>query len=179
LATKKFETLHSETTFQGKVFSVRHDKVRLPNAQITTLDIIAHPPAVVIVPVDDEDKIWFVSQYRHAVERVILELPAGVMEPGEKPELCAIRELREEIGMSANRIQKIGEFFIAPGYSSEYLHIFLAMDLKPDPLPGDEDEFISIERIQTEIAFSMIEDGKLLDSKSLASLLLAQSHLGR
>ena len=179
MATKKFETLHSETTFQGKVFDVRHDRVRLPDGQITTLDIIAHPPAVVMVPVDDEDNIWFVSQYRHAVERVILELPAGVMEPGEEPELCAMRELREEIGMSANQIQKIGEFFIAPGYSSEYLHIFLATGLKPDPLPGDEDEFISIERIPTEIAFSMIEDGKLLDAKSLASLLLAQSYLGR
>jgi ADP-ribose pyrophosphatase len=90
-----------------------------------------------------------------------------------------MRELREEIGMSANQIQKIGEFFIAPGYSSEYLHIFLATGLKPDPLPGDEDEFISVERIPTKIAFSMIEDGKLLDAKSLASLLLAQSYLGR
>lgn len=174
---KKFDTIKTNTIYKGKVFDVRHDKVRLPNDQITTLDIVEHPPAVVIVPLDGEDNIWFVKQYRHAAGQIILELPAGVMEPGEQPELCAHRELREEIGMSAKHFQKIGEFYIAPGYSSEYLQIFLATGLQPDPLPGDEDEFISVERIPTKIAFSMIEDGKLQDAKSLASLILALPHL--
>lgn len=173
----KFDTIKTTIIHEGKVFDVRHDKVRLPNGQITTLDIVDHPPAVVIVPLDSEDNIWFVKQYRHATGEIVRELPAGVLEPGEQPELCAHRELREEIGMSANRFQKIGEFYIAPGYSSEYLHIFLATGLQPDPLPGDEDEFISIERIPTKIAFSMIEDGKLKDAKSLASLILALPHL--
>jgi ADP-ribose pyrophosphatase len=107
----------------------------------------------------------------------MLELPAGVIDPGEQPDLCALRELREEIGMSANQIQKIGGFYIAPGYSSEFLHIYLATGLKSDPLPADEDEFISVERIATELALSMIGDEKIQDAKTLASLLLASAHL--
>lgn len=174
---KKFEKIGSTKEYEGKVFDVRRDEVRLPNGQITTLDIVDHPPAVVIVPIDNEDNIWFVKQYRHATGQVVLELPAGVMEPGEQPELCAYRELREEIGMSAQHFQKIGEFYIAPGYSSEYLHIFLATGLQPDPLPGDEDEFIRVERIPAKFAYSMIEDGKLQDAKSLASLMLAHPHI--
>ena len=175
----KFVPIQINTVFQGKVFDVRHDEVRLPNGQTTMLDIVAHPPAVVIIPIDNEDNIWFVRQYRYAAEQIMLELPAGVIDPGEQPDLCALRELREEIGMSANQIQKIGEFYIAPGYSSEYLHIYLATELQPDPLPGDEDEFISVERVPTKLVFSIVEDGKLKDAKSLASLLLAYSHLGR
>jgi len=174
---KKFDTIQINTVYQGKVFDVRNDEVRLPNGKTTMLDIVAHPPAVVIVPLDNEGNIWFVRQYRHAADQIMLELPAGVIDPGEQPDICAQRELREEVGMSANQIQKIGEFYIAPGYSSEFLHIFLASGLQPDPLPGDEDEFLSVERIPTELAFSMVEDGKIQDSKTLASLLLAYPHL--
>jgi len=174
---KKFDTIQINTVYQGKVFDVRNDEVRLPNGQTTMLDIVAHPPAVVIVPLDSEGNIYFVRQYRHAADQIMLELPAGVIDPGEQPDLCALRELREEIGMSANQIQKIGGFYIAPGYSSEFLHIYLATGLKPDPLPADEDEFISVERIPTELALSMIGDEKIQDAKTLASLLLASAHL--
>ena len=174
-----FKLIQSKTSFQGKVFDVRHDRVRLPNGQFTTLDIIAHPPAVVLLPVDNTNLIWFVRQYRHAAERLILELPAGVIEPDETPEDCALREIREEIGMSANQIQKIGEFFLAPGYSSEYLYIFLATGLEPDPLPGDDDEFISVEKISIDMALTMAEEGRINDAKSLATLLLARPYLRR
>ena len=106
-----FKLIQSKTSFQGKVFDVRHDRVRLPNGQFTTLDIIAHPPAVVLLPVDNTNLIWFVRQYRHAAERLILELPAGVIEPDETPEDCALREIREEIGMSATRSRKSANSF--------------------------------------------------------------------
>ncbi len=138
----KFDTLESKTIYRGRVFSLRLDQVRMPNGNQTQVDIIDHPPAVTLVPVDAENNIWFIRQYRHPIGGEILELPAGVIEANEPPDECARREIREETGMSAGNIQPIGAFYQVPGYSTEYLYIYLAWDLKPDPLPGDEDEFI-------------------------------------
>lgn len=172
-----FETESTQPIYQGRIFSVRQDQVRLPNGQITRLDIVEHPGAVVLVPVDDEGNLWFVRQYRHAAGEALLELPAGTTEPGEDLISCAHRELREETGMSAGEVSKIGEFYIAPGYSTEFLHIFLASGLRPDPLPGDDDEFIQIERIPIAQAFYLAENGQIRDAKTLASLVLARSQL--
>jgi ADP-ribose pyrophosphatase len=121
--------------------------------------------------------LWFVRQYRHAVARELLELPAGTLEAGEDIEACARREIREEIGMSAGKLQKIGEFYPAPGYSTECLYIYLASDLHPDPLPGDDDEFIQVERIPADQVITLAEGGSILDAKTLAALLLARAYL--
>lgn len=177
VVTMKFELLGSETLYKGKVFNLRQDLVRMPNGNQTHLDIIDHPPAVTLVPVDAEDCIWFVRQYRHATGGDILELPAGVMEADEAPDVCALREIREEIGMSAGGIRLIGEFYEVPGYSSEYMFVYLAWDLMLNPLPGDEDEFISVERIDVKQAYQMAENGEIKDAKTLAALLLAAPHL--
>jgi ADP-ribose pyrophosphatase len=99
------------------------------------------------------------------------------MEAGETPDECARREIREETGMSAGSIQPVGEFHQVPGYSTEYMYIFLARDLLPDPLPGDEDEFISVERYPIKQAYEMAHHGEIVDAKTLASLLLAHSYL--
>lgn len=173
----KFDTLESKTIYRGRVFSLRLDQVRMPNGNQTQVDIIDHPPAVTLVPVDAENNIWFIRQYRHPIGGEILELPAGVIEANEPPDECARREIREETGMSAGNIQPIGAFYQVPGYSTEYLYIYLAWDLKPDPLPGDEDEFISVERIPIDRAYRMAENGEIPDSKTLAALLLAAPHL--
>ena len=141
------------------------------------LDIVEHNGAVTIVPVDSDGQIWFVRQYRHPAESVLLELPAGVMEESEGPEASALRELREEIGMAAGKLLKIGEFFLAPGYSTEYMHVYLATDLRPAPLPGDEGELIEIEGIPIQRAYAHIREGVYRDSKTLATLLLAQPYL--
>lgn len=167
-----FQTICSEKVYRGKAFDVRRDQVRLPDGQVTSLDIVEHVGAVTIVPLDKSRKVWFVRQYRHASGRFLLELPAGTLESGETPESCARREIREEIGMSAGQIQKIGEFFLAPGYSTEYMYVFLATELKPDPLPGDQDEFLSVEPIPLEQALAMAHAGDLLDAKSLVALFL-------
>lgn len=174
-----FETIASKTIHKGKVFTVRLDQVRMPDGKQAQFDIIDHPPAVTLVPVDTENSIWFIRQYRHAIGGEILELPAGVIEAGEPPDLCASREIREEIGMSAGQITNIGEFYEVPGYSTEYMYVFLARDLKPDPLPGDEDEYISVERIPVDTAYRMAQRGEILDAKTLAALLLAAPHLGK
>lgn len=172
-----FTTISSKTIFQGKVFNLHQDEVRMPNGNQTRLDIIQHPPSVTLLPVDDEGQIWFIRQYRHAAGEELLELPAGVVEKGEAPLACAQREIREETGMSAARFELIGEFYLVPGYSSEYMYVYLAGELKDDPLPGDEDEFITIERIPVDDAYRMAEAGEIKDVKSIAALLLAAPHI--
>ncbi len=173
----KFETIHSEPIYQGRAFSVRKDQVKLPNGAETFLDIVEHGGAVTILPIDVDGNVWFVRQYRHAVGIEILELPAGTLEPGELPEICAQRENREEIGMRAGKLQKIGALYLAPGYSTEFMHIFLATDLSPAPLAGDIDEFLSVERVPLQQVPVMIQAGEIVDGKTLAVFQLAQPHL--
>jgi len=172
-----FETINSKNIYHGRVFDIRQDEIRLPNGKPSQVDVVVHGGAVVLLPFDSEGRIWFVRQYRHAAGVNLLELPAGTLESGESPEHSALREIREEIGMAAGRIQKIGEIYLAPGYSSEYSYVYLATDLKPDPLPGDEDEFISVERMTLDEVFALIEAGKIHDAKTLAGIMLARPYL--
>lgn len=169
----------STTIYNGRVFNLRQDQVRLPNGHVTHLDIVEHPGAVVMVPVDDQGNLWLVRQYRHAAGKWLLEFPAGTLEAGEDIESCAHRELREEIGMAAGKVQKIGEFYIAPGYSTEFLHIYLASDLSPAPLPGDDDEFIQVEALTIDQAYALAGQGSIPDAKTLAALFLARPYLGQ
>jgi ADP-ribose pyrophosphatase len=109
----------------------------------------------------------------------LLELPAGTLEEGEDPALCAAREIREETGFAADKIEKIGDFYLAPGYSTEFMHVYLAQELRHDPLAADDDEFLSVEKIPFAEAIQMAERGEMPDAKSLAALLLAKSHLNQ
>ncbi|MGD2158102.1 MAG: NUDIX hydrolase [Anaerolineales bacterium] len=172
-----FETLHSEITYRGRAFAVRRDRVRLPNGNETHLDIVEHSGAVTLLPIDAQARVWFVRQYRHPAELELLELPAGTLEPDEPPKVCARREIREEIGMAAGRLQKLGSFFLAPGYSTEFMHVFLATDLSPAPLPGDVNEILHVERLPLDEVYQMAEKGRIQDAKTLAALLLARPHL--
>jgi ADP-ribose pyrophosphatase len=167
-----FELLGSEKTYQGRVFDVRRDRVRMPGGKQAEVDIVDHPGAVTLVPVDAQGRVWMVRQYRHAAGVELLELPAGTLGPAETPEACARREVREEIGMAAGRLEKIGEFYLAPGYSTEFMYVFLATELSPDPLQADEDEFLSVETIPLEQLLQMAGSGQIRDGKSLAALFL-------
>ena len=172
-----FEVIESQVVFRGRVFKVRKDKVRVTESRVSHLDVVEHRNSVTIVPLDSEGNLWFVRQYRHPVGGNLLELPAGVIEPEESAEECAYREIREEIGMAAGNLREIGSFFLAPGYSTEYMYVFLATELDPDPLDADEDEFISIEKIPVEKAFSMAKSGQIQDVKTIGSIFLAQPFL--
>jgi ADP-ribose pyrophosphatase len=174
----QLNTIHSEEKFKGRVFNVRQDQIELPNGKLARVDIVEHGDSVTIVPIDDKGRVWFVRQYRHPTGGEILELPAGVIDPGEEPEECALREVREEIGMSAGQIRKVGEFYLAPGYSTEYMHVFLAKDLQEDPLDPDEDELISIEKIPLEDTYPMIHSGQIVDAKTIAALVLISPLIG-
>jgi ADP-ribose pyrophosphatase len=173
----EFTTQKSETVYVGKAFDVRRDQLLLPDGKTTWFDIVIHPGAVTMIPIDSQGRILFVRQYRHAVGKELIELPAGTLNPGEDPETCALREVREETGMSASQLEKIGEFYLVPGYSTEYMYLYLASNLSVDPLPGDEDEFITVEAIPLDDVTEMVNKGVIQDAKSLAALLLAEPFL--
>jgi ADP-ribose pyrophosphatase len=172
-----FELIKSETLLQGRVFKFRRDHLKTPNGLETHLDIIEHGGSVVLVPVDADGNMLFVRQYRHAAGSDLLELPAGTRNGDEPYEECAAREIREETGMEAGKLEKVGMFYLAPGYSTEFMGVFLATDLKHNPLDPDEDEFLSVEKVSVKEAFAMSERGDMPDAKSLAALLLARPYL--
>jgi ADP-ribose pyrophosphatase len=172
-----YRVIHTKTLFQGKVFTVRIDQVEKPSGQIMRVDVVEHHGAVVLIPVDNEGKIWFVQQYRHPTGRRLLELPAGTLDPEEEPEACAVRECREEIGMSPGQLTPLGGTFLAPGYSTEYLHFYLAKNLQAAPLTPDHDEDLTIERLTWDEVLARITQGELEDAKSLAGLFLSQDLL--
>jgi ADP-ribose pyrophosphatase len=171
------ETIRSEPKYQGRAFSVRKDWIRLPNGHETVRDIVEHPGAVTIVPIDADETVWLVRQYRQATRKDILEFPAGTLEPDEPPHQCASREIQEEIGLAAGHLRKLGQFFMSPGYSTEFMHVFLATELSPSPMPCDVDELLAIEKFPLSELLDMALSGEIEDSKTLAALYLAQSFL--
>ena len=168
----KHSIISRKYVFHGHTFNVQDLYVTLPDGRKRNYDLVDHRDSVTIIPVDETGKIWFVEQFRMGSESSLIELPAGVIEGNEKPFACAKREVREEIGMAAGNLVQIGSIYLAPGYSNELNHIFLAKDLKPDPLQQDEDEFLSIKKYSNEELTELIHGGDLRDSKSLAALYL-------
>jgi len=169
--------LSRKTVFEGHAFKVQKLTVRLPDQRERLYDLVVHDDSVTIVPLDNSGNIWFVTQFRMGSEEILLELPAGVIDEGEEPVNCALREIREEIGMAADNIHKLGTIYLAPGYSNELNYIFLATGLKPAPLAADEDEFLEVKQYPLEEIDSLISKGKLIDSKSISALYLARDLL--
>ena len=172
-----FELISSEVLVEGRAFKVRRDTLKTPDGRQTKLEIVEHGGSVVLLPIDSEGNLLFVHQYRHAVGRDLMELPAGTRDREEPFEECAAREIREETGMEAGRLLKIGGLSLVPGYSTEFMAVFMATELKENPLQADEDEFLQVEKIPLKQAIEMAEQGRIQDAKSLAALLLARRHL--
>jgi len=166
----------SEPIFAGRAFKVRIDTVQRSDGRAHRIEIVDHPGAITLVPVDAQGRLFFVRQYRHSCLEVVLELPAGTLDADEDPIDCARRECREEIGMAPQTLERLGGFFLAPGYSTEYLHVFLATQLAPAPLPPDEDEDLRVERLTLGQAEALARSGELHDAKSLAALYLYRLH---
>lgn len=167
------DILSSERIFQGRVFAVRRDTVRFEDGRETIFDLVEHNGSVTIIPIDEQDRLWFVRQYRHPVGDTVLEFPAGTLQGGEDPVQCARRECREEIGMQPGELLVLSSVFLAPGYSTERSHLFLASDLNEAPLPTDRDEDIETVPIPLEDVYDLIAEGGLQDAKTLCALLLA------
>lgn len=171
------QTINREKLYTGPVFDVDKVYLQLPDGRERVYDLVEHGGSVTIVPVDDEDKIYFVTQYRVGANECLLELPAGVLEKGEEPLVSAEREIREEIGMGAREITSLGSFYLAPGYTTEYMTIFLARGLYPSPLDPDEDEFLEIVSMPIDAVYQKAFSGEIQDGKTLAALLLALPHI--
>lgn len=166
-------TISSERLYEGRILSVRKDTVRMPNGSQATREIIEHSHAVCIVPVDDDGNVLLVRQYRKPVEESVLEVPAGGVERDEVGEDAVLRELQEEVGYTAARLQHLASFWVAPGWATEYMHSYLATGLQPSKLLGDDDENIEVVRVSLDQALDMIKTGEIHDGKTIASLLLA------
>lgn len=165
------ELTESEVVFEGRLFDLRLDTLRAVEGHTFQREMVYHPGAVCMIAVDSDGRLLLVEQYRHGARARLLEIPAGTLEPGEDPAETAGREMREEVGMRAERVEPLGGFWIAPSYATEYIHLFLCGDLTPDPLPGDEDEDIEVIRLTREEALTAIDSGRIVDAKSIAGIL--------
>jgi len=167
------KTIKSQDIFSGRIVKLKVDTVLLPDGRESTREIIEHAGAVAIVALDKEGQIIMVRQYRKPVEQVLLEIPAGTMEEGEDPLLCAQRELREETGYTAGSWQKILSYYSAPGFTDELLHLYLATDLSDGETQPDEDEFVETAILPLEQAYQLIFDGQIIDGKSIIGIQYA------
>ncbi|NLB87923.1 MAG: NUDIX hydrolase [Syntrophomonadaceae bacterium] len=164
------KTISSQPIFSGRIIDVQVDTVLLPNGKQSTREIVKHAEAVAIVAVDDENYIYLVKQYRKPVEQVLLEVPAGILEPNEDITACAHRELAEETGLRAGQMEKIFSFYTAPGFTDEKIHIFLASSLSEGETNLDVDEFVETVRIPLIEAYKMIITGEIVDAKSIIGI---------
>ena len=158
--------------------SLRVDKVALPNGRSALREVAEHAPVVVIVPLDEEGNVLLVRQYRLPVGRSLLELPAGGIDAGESVEEAVQRELQEETGQRAGQLERLGSFFVSPGYSDELMHLFLATGLEPSPLVADSDESIEVVRMPLTDALALVERGEICDAKTIIGLWAAARRIG-
>ncbi|MSQ32122.1 MAG: NUDIX hydrolase [Dehalococcoidia bacterium] len=164
--------IRSKRIHEGRIIQLRVDLLEVIDSGVRIeRDVIEHPGAVVLIPIDSKGRLLLVEQYRHSVGETLMELPAGTLEPGEEPKLCANRELQEEVGYKAKTLKAVGGYYVAPGYTSEYLHLFLATGLTPSRLNGDEEEGISAKAVSVASALRMIKNGQIRDAKSVAGIL--------
>ncbi len=164
-------TISTRRVYEGRILNLRVDSVELSGGRTSTREIIEHRGAVVIAALDGEENVLMVRQFRKPVEQELLELPAGTLESGEDPEACASRELQEETGFKADKLEKLGGFYSAPGFCTEYLHLFLATGLVASPLAGDDDEDIRVAPTPISQVPGLIASGEIRDAKSVAGLL--------
>lgn len=166
-------TVDSKVVYQGKILNLRVDTVRLLSGRTATREIAEHSDSVCMVPVDDDGQVLMVRQHRTPTEGVLLEVPAGGVEGDEVSEETVRRELQEEVGYTAGKLQRLSSFWLAPGWCTEYMHAYLATELTPATLDADDDENIQVERVPLEQVPGLIASGKIEDAKSITALLLA------
>ncbi|MGV8057709.1 MAG: NUDIX hydrolase [Smithellaceae bacterium] len=164
--------------YRCKIFDVWEEDVALPNGKSTKQNLIDHKPTVAIIAVNDKKEILLIKQYRNAVKKHLLEIPAGTIDrDAETPLLCAERELAEETGFKAAKFIQLFEGYLLPGYCNEYMYFFLAQDLFSDPLPPDDDEFIEVLPTSFLKARAMVKSGKIIDAKTALGIVLAGTYL--
>jgi ADP-ribose pyrophosphatase len=173
------KTISGETIYEGRIITLRVEEVELPDGKIAKRELIKHPGAVAIIPITADGKLILVEQFRKALDRTLVEIPAGKMEFGEAPEVTAVRELEEETGYGAEKFTYLQSFATSPGFADEIIHLYLAEELIKieNPAAGDEDEFIDLVEVTIEEAEELITKGKIFDAKTAFAVLFAKNHL--
>ena len=169
--------LNSQKVFEGRVFNVTVDTIN--EGELTyQREVVHHPGSAVIVPLFDDGTVALVRQYRHPAVRYLLEVPAGTLAQGERPEIGAARELKEELGLVAARLEKLSEFFVSPGFCEEKMWIYLATELSEGQQALEDDEVIDVVRLPIADALEMITTGEIQDAKTIIGLMLTAPRAG-
>ena len=182
---KKFEekTIQTEVKFKGRIISLQVDEVELPNGKTSNREIIKHPGAVAVIAITKDKKIILVEQFRKALERSIIEIPAGKIEIGEAPEITALRELEEETGYGCAKMELLTSFYTSPGFADEIVHMYVAHGLQKieQPAETDDDEFVELMELTLEEAVQYESEGKIKDAKTAYAVqyLQLQKALGK
>lgn len=180
---RKFEekTIKTEQIYDGKIISLQVDDVTLPDGETSKRELIKHPGAVAVIAITNEKKILFVEQYRKPVERSLIEIPAGRLEEGEKPEVTAKRELEEETGYTTNHLTYVTSFYTSPGFANELMYIYLTDSIQKltEPVQGDEDEFVELIELSLEEAVEYVKNNQIQDAKTNYAILYLQSFMQR
>jgi ADP-ribose pyrophosphatase len=156
--------------FDGRILNLRVDKVVFDDGSQATREVVEHPGASVIIPLLENNRVLLVRQYRYAAGKELLEIPAGTCNHGEPPEICAKRELQEETGFTCEELEKVLECYVAPGYSTEKIHFYLARRLRPIGQTPDEDERITVVPLSITEAIPKIRNGEICDAKTICAI---------
>lgn len=165
------------TIYKGRVVEFNLEEAHLPNGQTVKLEILRHPGASAVIPLQEDGRVVMIRQYRHAVGGSIYEIPAGRLDPGESPLDCAQRELAEEVGRRAARWEPLGMIWTTPGFTDEKIHFFLARELSAVSQSLEKDEVIEVVTMPLEKTVSMIQSGEINDGKTICGLILARARV--
>ncbi len=171
------KTVSGETVFRGRIVEIRHDKVLLANGREAYREVVKHPGGVTILPLTAEGDVIMVRQYRYPFEEVLLEVPAGKLDPGETPLDCARRELHEETGYGAEKMTFLGAIYPSPGFCDEVLYLYLAQELQKGVACPDDDEILAVERVPFSDLIHWIMEDKVRDAKTVAAALKSKLYL--
>jgi ADP-ribose pyrophosphatase len=169
--------ISSKKVFDGKILKLFFDNVKLPNNKIATREKVWHPGAVAIIPITQDNDVILIKQYRYPVEETLIEIPAGKLDKNENPLECAKRELKEEVGAVDGDLIHLSSFYTTPGFSNEYLHLYLAINFNNKQNSPDDDEFLKIIKVPLLECLKWVKEGKIKDAKSIIGILLANDYI--
>ena len=173
------KTVSSEVKFQGNIIKLRVDTVALPNGNTATREVVEHSGGVAVLPVDTEGLVYLVRQFRKPFDRTLLEAPAGKLSPGEEHRDCGMRELQEETGFTAAKVDYLGYILPTPGFANEVIHLYLARELTAGEQNPDEDEFVNVEKYTFAQVTDMCLGGEISDAKTVAAVMRAAAIINR
>lgn len=169
--------IDGQTLYEGVIVNVRLDRAELVNGDVVRREVVEHPGGVTVIPVEPDGTVWCVRQFRYPFGREMLETPAGKLEPGEDPAECAVRELSEETGLTADQLIYLGPCCTSPGFSTEVLHIYLALGLHRGAMHLDPDEFLNVEKHPLSELSKRVMSGEIDDGKTIIAVLKAEKYL--